>query len=123
MVAEVKPLMQVAVVGSREFAHLNQVQTILDRLHGSIGPFVLISGGAAGVDSAAEQWANRRQLEKKIFPADWEKDGKKAGILRNTVIVEHADLIIAFWDGVSVGTLDTITKSKKKKKKIAVYLG
>ncbi len=123
MVAEVKPLMQVAVVGSRTFSLPIQIETILDRLHGSIGPFVLISGGAAGVDSTAEQWATRRQLEKKIFPANWDQDGKKAGILRNTLIVEHADLILAFWDGVSPGTLDTIVKSKKKKKKIAVYLG
>ena len=124
MDAVAQQMMRVAVVGSRTFSNLNQVTNILDRLHASIGPFLLVSGGAAGVDQAAEKWAKLRQLETKIFPADWDRDGKKAGVLRNAHIIEHSDLVIAFWDGVSPGTLDTIVRAKKSKRhKIQVYLG
>ena len=114
----------IAVVGSRSFSDLEKVKMILDRLYGEIGPFRLVSGGAAGVDDTAEAWAKIRQLETNIFPADWENGGRKAGIVRNSLIVNAAEIVIAFWDGVSPGTLDTIVKAKKKKDcKVQVYLG
>jgi hypothetical protein len=45
---------------------------------------VIISGGAKGADSLGERYAQERGLEVKVFRADWDKYGKRAGILRNT---------------------------------------
>lgn len=70
----------------------------------------VVSGGARGVDTAAEAAARaRRDLpEPKVFPADWDRLGKGAGAIRNEQIVDYAQTIVAFWDGVSPGTKNTI---------------
>ena len=46
---------RVAVVGSRKGADLHAVRSFLDRLHRKSPDTVVVSGGAAGVDTAAEQ--------------------------------------------------------------------
>jgi hypothetical protein len=43
-----------------------------------------------------------------VFHADWERLGRKAGPIRNAQIVEGVDELVAFWDGRSRGTLNTI---------------
>ena len=50
-------------------------------------------------------------IEPNIIRAKWDKYGLKAGYIRNPVIVENAQRIIAFWDiwnPKSKGTRDTI---------------
>lgn len=44
---------------------------------------------------------------------DWDKYGKSAGFKRNTTIVEACDTLLAFWDGKSRGTQDSIAKAEK----------
>ena len=39
-----------------------------------------------------------------IYPAQWDKYGKRAGYRRNEQMAEVADGLIAFWDGQSKGT-------------------
>ena len=103
-------LKRVAVVGGREF---NDYVLLAEELQQHV-PFILVSGGARGADSLAERFANKHGLEKLIFEADWNKYGKSAGYRRNVTIVEHADLVIAFWDGKSKGTKHTIDIAEKK---------
>ena len=57
---------------------------------------VIISGGARGADSLGERYARERGLECKIFPADWNEYGKKAGMIRNRKMAEIANACIAF---------------------------
>jgi hypothetical protein len=56
-----------------------------------------------------------------VFPADWDKHGKAAGFLRNTTIIENADWVVAFWDGTSRGTSDSIKKAHAAGKPISVF--
>lgn len=107
--------MNVAVVGSRNFSKCEMIRTTMDKLIDEIGEFTLVSGGADGPDKVAEKWADSRGLRKKIFPADWENGGKNAGMKRNAFIINHADMIIVFWDGESTGTLDSLKRAKRKK--------
>lgn len=51
---------------------------------------------------------------------DWKAYGKSAGPKRNKQIVEYSDLIIAFWDGKSKGTLSSIQFAKELTKKLVV---
>ena len=45
------------------------------------------------------------------FPADWEKHGKGAGMIRNTDIAKHSDILIAcVSEDRTGGTEDTIQK-------------
>ncbi len=48
-------------------------------------------------------------------------NAKAAGPRRNQLIVARCTDVIAFWDGKSPGTLDTIRKAMKAGKSCAVY--
>ena len=108
--------MRIAVVGSRSFDDYERMEKVLDKYC----PFTLISGGAMGADTLAERYARVNQLIRAIFPAEWNRYGKKAALIRNRKIVDKADLIIAFWDGRSPGTKMVIDLAMKTKTEIIV---
>ena len=101
--------MKVAVIGSRGFTNYELVKETLSKLEITL----IVSGGAKGADTLGEQYAKENNIPTKIFLPDWTKHGKCAGMLRNTDIINEADIVVAFWDKSSKGTLDSITKSKK----------
>jgi hypothetical protein len=43
----------------------------------------LVHGDAAGVDRIAAQWAKYNSLTVEAHPADWTKNGRAAGVMRN----------------------------------------
>jgi ABC-type sugar transport system substrate-binding protein len=100
---------RVAIVGSRDWTNEAAVRSAVDDI-----PIdgVLVSGGARGVGSIAEYRAKERGLKTDIYKADWENLGKAAGMIRNLAIVNNCDKLIAFWDGQSKGTMDTVRKAK-----------
>ena len=106
--------MKIAVVGSRTF---NDYNTMVDAVSGFAENLdEIISGGANGADALAKKLAEDLEVGYTEFPADWNKNGKVAGFIRNQQIVDASDFIIAFWDGESNGTKDTIDKARKAKK-------
>lgn len=112
--------MRIAVVGSRNFPDMGSVRFVIRHC---IPEFTtLVSGGARGVDSIAmyTAQASRPDLKRVVFPADWRKWGKAAGFLRNRIIVEHSDWVIAFWDGKSPGTANTIRLAKEAGKPVKI---
>lgn len=120
--------MKIAVVGSREF---KDEQLILDILSSELIPGdTLVSGGARGVDTFAEEsliainkgYCPSGQISKQIFKPDWDKYGKRAGFLRNELIINEADKVIAFWDGQSKGTKHSIDLAIKGGKPIDIYV-
>jgi hypothetical protein len=113
--------MKLAVVGSRTFTDYQIFCDVLDsvlEVHG--GMIELISGGAKGADSLAKRYANDAGIDIKIFAAHWDEFGKGAGMIRNTDIVKECDQLLAFWDGKSRGTLDSITKAVQAKKFVMI---
>lgn len=112
--------MKIAVVGSRNYPDLAFVRKQVARLKQTYGRAWIVSGGARGVDAVAEQAARTLCLPVLIFTADWSQ-GKGAGFTRNAEIIEHADIVVAFWDGHSRGTLDTISKARKAGKHTSVF--
>lgn len=106
--------MKLAIVGSRDFNNYDlfkQWTVKLFRHHMEI-----ISGGARGADTLAKKYSKDYFCPYTEFPADWDKYGKSAGFIRNQLIVDNCDMVLAFWDGKSKGTQDTINKAKKAKK-------
>lgn len=116
------PLEDIGVVGSRGIECSTKIEGVLNRILQQNGPFRLISGGADGPDSIAEQWARKNRLETVVHPADWENGGVQAGVKRNGLIISDSQVVIAFWDGVSNGTLDSIKRARTQKKQVLVYL-
>lgn len=80
----------------------------------------VVSGGAMGVDSLGERWAQANQIPVRVFKPDWSL-GKRAGMVRNEEMNQYADALIAVWDGVSRGTCDMIGRARQSNKKVYVH--
>jgi hypothetical protein len=114
--------MRLGVVGSREYPSRFIVEETIRRIAERVSNTVLISGGAKGVDSWAAEAGRECGLRVVEYLPDYEKHGKGAPLVRNTTIVEESHAILAFWDGRSTGTLDTLRKAKAAGKKIRIVL-
>ena len=120
---EFSSMCNLGIVGSRSFCNYSYGRDKILKIieSDSIFPKKIVSGGALGSDLIAEKFANEFNLDSKIILPDWSK-GRGAGLNRNTEIIKESDFIIAFWDGQSRGTLDSINKAKKMGKKIHVEM-
>lgn len=100
---------RVIVAGSRNFTDYRLLQTKLNHFMASftVQP-AIVSGGARGADALGEQYAQRRSLEIVRFPAEWDRYGKSAGMLRNARMAWASSHLVAFWDGESPGTRNMI---------------
>ena len=111
---------KVAIVGSRGF---NDYELLSERLKNHAGNISeIISGGAKGADSLAEMFADEYGVKKTIFKAEWDKFGRSAGIIRNKDIVKNCDVLIAFWDGKSKGTKNSIDLAISQNKKVTILM-
>ncbi|NJM00165.1 MAG: DUF2493 domain-containing protein [Synechococcaceae cyanobacterium SM2_3_2] len=108
---------RVAVIGSRTYWNLKAVWEFISQLPDGC---TVISGGARGVDQAAEQAARARGIPVQIYLADWHQHGKSAGIRRNHHIIQSADVVIAFWDRSSPGTAHSIQLAKSMNKPVQI---
>jgi len=117
-----KAKLSLAVVGSRSFRNEAMLATWIEFcLHGVMPAGIeIVSGGARGADRMAAKYAFDNRLPYVEFPADWESYGKRAGMIRNAKIVKRADTVLAFWDGCSTGTADTINKAIVAKKPVII---
>lgn len=106
--------MKIAIIGSRNI----HVENLNEYLPQSITE--IVSGGAKGIDTDAQEYANENNIKMTVFLPDYSKYGRGAPIVRNKQIVDYADEVIAFWDGKSRGTLSVIEYCKKQNKKIKV---
>jgi len=101
--------MKISVVGSRAFDDYKLLRETLDEYDIDL----IVSGGATGADSLAERYAKEENINTMIFKPDWKTHGKAAGFIRNRDIVVNGNLVVAFWDGVSKGTLSSINIARK----------
>lgn len=109
--------MKIAVIGSRNFKDQKLLRTILDA---ETQMMELITGGAVGADTMAENWAKEKRLPVKIIKPDYKKFGNYAPLERNNQIINSAEKVIAFWDGQSKGTQYVIKECQRLRKPIKV---
>lgn len=114
---------KLAIVGSRTFNDYATFNYVVNKICKENGYNIveIISGGAKGADSFAEQYADMHKISKIVFRADWKKFGKRAGFIRNVDIIKECTHCIAFWDGDSHGTKHDIELCIEQKKDIYVY--
>lgn len=111
--------MKVIIAGTRDFNDYHAVKSTVDRTCWDITE--VVSGGASGADALGEEYAKHIGIPLKIFEADWNKHGKAAGPIRNREMASYADALIAFWDGVSSGTMNMIQEARNAGLKVYVY--
>ncbi len=116
--------MRLAVVGSRDYPHEDFVRLFIRRLAARGTDHVIVSGGARGTDTWVIDEAEEQGFGTHVIPVldeDWEREGKQAGKTRNTFIVMEVEAVVAFWNGISRGTMDTIRKAHEAGLPVRVF--
>jgi len=123
--------MKVIVAGSRNIDNIEKSFKLIKDGLAELGnlPFEtnkieIVSGGARGIDTIAEDFSKVYNIKFKRFPAFWEKHGKRAGFYRNCAMADYVGedgALIAIWDGHSRGTKMMIDIAKKKGMRVFVY--
>lgn len=113
---------KIAIVGGRDFWDYALMKQTVDAIisDNKISNVEIVSGGAKGADSLAERYAIEHNYPITIFYPDWNLYGKSAGPIRNEQIVTHSDIVIAFWDGESKGTMSSIELTEYYGKKLYI---
>lgn len=117
-------MLKVIVAGTRTFSSGSNYFALKEvmKKHNFISQEVeIVSGGCRGADALGERWAREYGKPIKLFPADWDKYGRKAGFIRNKEMAEYGDCLVAFWDGTSRGTKMMIDLAKAYGLKVFVY--
>ena len=109
--------MKLAIIGSRTCPPID-IEKYLKYI-----PDTIVSGGARGADTYAREFAQKHNLKLIEFLPEYDKYGRGAPLVRNKLIVEECDCVLAFWDGQSHGTKFTLdyAKEKNKPKKLFRY--
>lgn len=99
---------------------------------------IVVCGMAPGVDLLGKEFADRNGLEVLKRPADWDdikspgaviRVQKSTGLMynavaghwRNQTMADEADALLLIWDGKSTGSLDMLTRARKKGMDIYAY--
>jgi len=114
--------MKVAIVGSRSIDDQMFAEYLFRCFTYIFGkPTKIISGGARGIDSFAEDFAHTFNIDLQVFKPDWTKYGKKAGFIRNEDIIKNCDICLAIWDGKSHGTKHDLELCEQYKKDLVLF--
>ena len=110
--------MKVLVCGGRNYNNQKEMMEVLQKMFDPDDTVTLIHGDAKGADRLSEQVLTgyfHGGFEVKKFPADWNTHGKKAGIIRNAQMLKEGqpELVVAFWDGKSIGTGNMIKQAEE----------
>ena len=111
-------MIKVIIAGTRDFNDYAFLKKNVDYFLQGINPnnekIEIVSGNARGADKLGERYAKEHNLPVKLFPANWDKYGKRAGYLRNQEMANYSDVLIAFSDEKSKGTKHMIDIAKKQ---------
>lgn len=105
-------MMKIIIAGGRDFSNRDMLHSYMSLIPPWVAIDEIVSGGAKGADALGEEWAKLNGKPCKVFPAEWNRLGKRAGPIRNAEMSVYANGLIAFWDGKSKGTSHMIEMMK-----------
>lgn len=82
--------MRLAIIGSRTCPPID-IETYLKYI-----PDTIVSGGARGADTYAREFAEKHNLKLIEYLPEYDKYGRGAPLVRNKLIVENCDCVLAF---------------------------
>lgn len=122
--------LRILVTGSRNWTDRvtigNALQkAVLDLPWDGISEHVtVVHGGARGADTYADVVARTFGFHVEVHPADWQREGKAAGPLRNARMVAlGADVCLAFPLGIAAGTRHCMRLAEKAGIPVKIYEG
>jgi YspA, cpYpsA-related SLOG family len=71
--------MKLLICGGRDFADYDALKTAITLLN----PASIAHGGARGADALADRIAREIGVAATVYPADWQRHGRAAGMIRN----------------------------------------
>ena len=104
--------MKLLIAGSRSIKEFDLTPYVPEEVD------LIICGGAEGVDSIAEEYADTHRMSKLVLRPHYELYGRAAPLKRNEKMIEIADAVLVVWDGKSRGARYTAAYAKKKNKPI-----
>lgn len=107
--------MNLIIAGSRTFNDYKLLEQECKKFIVKIGylPNNIVSGECRGADKLGELFAEKYKIPIMKFPANWDKYGKQAGMIRNVEMAKNASHCIIFWDGKSLGSKHMIEQCEK----------
>lgn len=118
--------MRVIIAGGRDFSDYDQMVEAFEQLflyEGAVldDDLTIVTGGAKGADSLGYQLGAEYELPQSVYHAAWDDYGPAAGPIRNAAMAAASDVLLAFWDGQSRGTLNMIDTALKEGLEVHVY--
>ena len=104
---------KVIIAGGRDFVDYQLLSTTCIQLFKNGDDIEIVSGCAKGADKLGERFAETMGYPLTKFPADFSA-GKSGGPIRNSQMADFANALILFWDGVSRGSADMLSKARLK---------
>ena len=109
------PRKRILICGDRNYKDWIKVQDYLNTIPRTA---IIIHCGARGADRLAGNLATSLKMKVIKFPAEWDKYGKGAGLIRNQQMLDegHPDLVIYFHKDIenSKGTKDMAMRAITK---------
>lgn len=102
---------RILVCGGRDYSDRAAVGRALSAIQRKHGIAIIIQGAARGADMLAAEWGWERGVSVGSYPANWERDGKRAGPIRNQRMLDEGkpDAVVAFPGGR--GTADMVRRA------------
>lgn len=106
--------MRVIIAGGRNFTDRHAVTDAI-----IASGFIItecVCGGASGADNLGALICHARGIPVRLFPADWQIYGKRAGPVRNRQMAEYAEALIALPG--DDGTANMLDEARKRGLKV-----
>ena len=106
---------RIIVCGGRDYDDAARIRRVLQKVWAKHPGATLVQGGARGADRLAREWARANAVPFEEYPADWERDGVRAGFTRNKKMIELPGVIgvVAFPGGPGTAMMKTLTRARK----------
>lgn len=113
---------KIGVIGSRGYNNYEEFKERIEYLTSNIQDRIIwVSGGCkSGGDALISRYCKESSSDLIEHLPDWDKYGKSAGFIRNKLIIDDVEYLIAFWNQKSKGTKNSLDLAEKKGIKIKI---
>ena len=114
---------RIVIAGCRYYDNYPEAKRFIDTVVQKFDKdarLIVLSGSCRGADILGEKYAAECGAIIERYPAQWNRYGKAAGVIRNQAMAELCDYVICFWDGKSKGTKAMIECARKAGKAVEI---